>query len=403
MISQPVPGVILVGTAHVSQASVDEVRRAIEEHRPDVVAVELDAGRHRVLTDKKRWESTPVTELVKGGRAFLVLAQALLASHQRRMGAEQGIEPGAEMVAAMEAAHAQNVEVALADRDITITLRRAWALMGFREKIRLSWEFLKATLGLGGDEPPVDVDEMLHEDVLTAMMEELARMAPSVAQVLIVERDAYLAKRIDEARAKGTVVAVVGAGHVKGITRYLQATSTIPPLESLESVPAKRVPWGAIVGWGVIAFLGVFLALFSLQFALRGDWLALAAFLGKFWLFTGVPAAIGVTLAGAHPASILAAFLGAPIAILHPAIATGWIAGYVEARLRGPTVKDFQEVTKLETFREFWRNGVTRILLVAALGNVGAMAGVGFAVSYLGFEVVNLDWALLGDFFFGWA
>lgn len=386
----------------MSRASVEEVRRAIEEHRPDVVAVELDATRHKVLTDKQRWESTPVTELVKGGRAFMVLAQALLSAQQRRLGAEQGIEPGAEMLAGLEEAQARGMQVVLADRDITITLRRAWALMGLREKARLLWEFTKASIGIGHDDEPVPVDEMLHEDVLTAMMEDLARMAPSVAQVLISERDAYLAKRIDEASARGKVVAVVGAGHVKGITKHLAAVQDIPRLDTLEVVPKKRVHWGKILGWAVIAFLATFLALFSLQFALRGDWIGLGKFLGLFLLFTGIPAAIGVALAGGHPASIAAGFFGAPIAILHPAIATGWIAAYVEARLRAPSVKDFQEVTKLETLGQFWRNGVTRILLVAALGNVGAFTGLILAVNYLGFQVVDLDWGLLREFFFGW-
>lgn len=402
VLSEPIPGVVLVGTAHVSKASVEEVRATINERKPDVVAVELDATRHKVLTDKKRWEATPVTELLKGGRAFMVLAQALLAAQQRRLGAEQGIEPGAEMVAGIEEAGASGATVVLADRDITVTLRRAWALMGFREKVRLAWEFLKASVGLGHDEGPVEVEELLHEDVLTAMMEDLARMAPSVAQVLIHERDAYLAQRILDARAQGTVVAVVGAGHLKGITRHLQEPAGIPKLASLEVVPEKRIKWGKILGWGIILFLATFLALFSLQFAIRGDYVGLLKFLGLFLLFTGTPSAIGVALAGAHPASIVAAFFGAPVAILHPAIATGWIAGYVEARIRSPTVKDFQEVTKMETLGQFWRNGVTRLLLVAALGNVGAMIGVSIAVSYFGFQVVKLDWALLWGFFTGW-
>src|SRR5439155_27292440 len=195
--SEPVPGVILVGTAHVSKESVNEVREVIQRVRPKVVAVELDANRRTALVDKKRFEQTPMTDLLRSGKSSFILAQSMLASYQRRMGAKLGVEPGAEMLAALMEAEAAGAEVALVDRDIGVTLRRAYALMGFREKMRLAWEMLKSLVG-AEDEEEIDVEEILKEDVLSSMMGELAEMAPSVARVLVHERDAYLASNIHE-------------------------------------------------------------------------------------------------------------------------------------------------------------------------------------------------------------
>ncbi|HLE96704.1 MAG TPA: TraB/GumN family protein [Candidatus Thermoplasmatota archaeon] len=376
--------VVLVGTAHVSRKSVDEVRDAIRDVRPKVVAVELDPNRFQALTEKRRWEDTPITELLRGGRSFFILAQTMLASFQRRVGARYGVEPGAEMLAGIEAAKEVGAEIALADRDIGVTLKRAWHRMRFREKWRLGFEFSKSFVG-ASDEEELDVDEMVErEDVLTLMMEELSQVAPSVSEVLVSERDRYLAERIrQESRraeaAGGRLVAVVGAGHVKGIVADLERGGTCD-LAALEHVPPPpRVSVGKVIGWGLLAILvGVFawLAWVGVQ---QGNFDRLRDAFVAYVLITGTASAVGALVGGAHPFSILTAFVAAPFTILHPTLAAGWFSGYVEAKVRTPTVGDFERISRIQTLRDFWRNRLMRVLLVAATTNLGAMTGAWLA------------------------
>lgn len=383
------PGIVIVGTAHVSQASVTEVREAIAKHNPDVVAVELDPPRMEALMDRKRFEETPVTELIKGGKAFFVIAQTLLSNWQRRMGDKQGVEPGAEMKAAIEEARAREKQLVLADRDIGITLRRAWGHMGFREKSRLTWEFMKALVGVGSgeEEEEVDVDKMLEEDTLTLMMSELRQTAPSIAQVLIHERDQYLAHNIREASKQGTVVAVVGAGHVKGILHHLDNPQEIPEVKTLEVIPEKRISWGKVIGaafWIIMSAAVLYGAWYGYT---TGNWWALAQFIGLAVLAGGILTALGTLIAGGHPVAILAAFPAAPVGTLHPAIAAGWIVGYIEARLRPPTIKDFQTLSQMESFGDMRRNRLMRVLLVTALANVGNMLANLVVIPYLALKL----------------
>ena len=376
------PGITLVGTAHVSKDSVREVQETIARVKPAVVAVELDENRRKALVDKKGFEETPITDLLKGGRGSFILAQTLLASYQRRMGAKEGVEPGAEMLAALQSAEAHGTKVALVDRDIGVTLRRAYGLMTFREKMRLSWELFKSVLGTE-DEAEVEVSAMLHEDVLSTMMAELAAMAPTVANVLIHERDVYLASNIHEAAKDGHVVAVLGAGHLKGVEHHLRNPTQIPDKKPLEVIPKKKFPVGKAIGWLLIlSILGVFAWGFYKGIT-GGGFQELVNNLLAYVLITGSLAALGALLARAHIFSILTAFLAAPFTILHPTLAAGWFSGLVEAKYRTPTVRDFHEVSKLQTLKEFWANRLMRVLLVAAFTNLGAMAGAYFAAGYL--------------------
>jgi pheromone shutdown-related protein TraB len=372
------PGITLVGTAHVSAESVREVREVIQRVKPAVVAVELDANRKVALTDKKRFEETPMTDLLRSGRSSFILAQSLLASYQRRMGAKLGVEPGAEMLAAIREAEGMGSEVALVDRDIGITLRRAYALMGLREKLRLSWEVMKSLVGVEDEE--VEVDEILKEDVLSAMMGELSEMAPSVAQVLVHERDAYLASNIHDASKKGHVVAVLGAGHLKGVERYLLAPETIPDKKAFDVVP-KKFPWGTVVTVGITVAILAWFAWSFVTGITTGSYSSFVSHLEAYVLMTGGMCALGALLGGGHPLSILTAAAAAPTKIFHPFVGSGIFPGLVEGKMRKPTVKDFQGLTHLERFRDFYSNRVTRVLLVTSLAQLGA--DIGFYALFL--------------------
>ena len=373
--------ITLVGTAHISKDSVEEVKKVIEEEKPDIVAVELCQRRYDAITKKKEWESTPVNKLLKGGNAYLLLAQTFLGSIQRKLGKDYGVEPGSEMIQAIKEAEKRDIPVALVDRDISITLKRAWKKMGFREKFRLTWEFLKAVLGYDEEElEELDLEKLMDQDVISAMMEEFGEIAPSVTDVLIHERDEYIAQKIMKEAEKGKVVAVVGAGHLKGIQEHINHSPVKADLKDLEYVPKKRISILKTIGY----IIPVIFAVLMIYIYLLGGWDKTLYALGWWFLINGSLSALGTIIARAHPLTWLTAFVAAPVTSLNPAIAAGWVAGYVEAKLRTPMVKDFKQLSKLDSFKEFWNNRVIRLLMVVALANVGSMIGTVVALPYLG-------------------
>ncbi|UCE75284.1 MAG: TraB/GumN family protein [Methanomassiliicoccales archaeon] len=368
---------VLVGTAHVSQVSVKEVEEAIRQYEPDVVAVELDEKRLEVLLNKKKWEETPITDMIRGGKAPFFLAQVFLASIQRRLGKEFGAEPGSEMLAAVKEAEKNAIRVELVDRDITITMRKAWRTMGFREKFRLFWEFSKAMVGYS-DEEEIDLEEIMNEDVITMLIEELSEIAPSVTKILVFERDAYIAKKLSGLSEEGKVVAVVGAGHLKGIQENLAKIHETPSFEDLNAVPKKRIRLGKAIAYAIpILFftLLIWLVYNGLTTQDPDYWDNLSRVLFTWFIINGICSAIGAALARGHPYSIATAFIAAPFTSLNPAVAAGWFAGAVEAKVRTPTVKDFQDLSVIETTKQFLNNRVIRVLMVAALANIGSVIG----------------------------
>ena len=309
-----------------------------------------------------------------------MLAQTFLGSIQRKLGKEYGVEPGSEMIAAMDEAKKHDLDVALVDRDISVTLKRAWKRMGIREKFRLAWEFLKAMMGFDEEElEELDLKELMDQDMISTLMEEFGEIAPSVTTVLIHERDQYIAKKILEESKKGKIVAVVGAGHLKGIQKHLEKGKIDVDLKELEYVPKKRFSILKTIAYAIpVIFAALMVYIFFF-----GGWEETLVALGWWFLINGSLSAIGTIIARAHPLTWLTAFVAAPITSLNPAIAAGWVAGYVEAKLRTPVVKDFKELSKIESLRDFWNNKVIRLLMVVALANVGSMIGTFVALPYL--------------------
>ena len=374
--------IILVGTAHISKDSVEEVKEAIAKYKPDIVAVELCQKRYETLTEKDKWENTPITSLLKSNKAYLVLAQTFLSSIQRRLGKEYGVEPGSEMIAALEEAKKHNLQIALVDRDISVTLKRAWRKMGLREKFRLSWEFMKAIVGYDEEElEKIDLEELMKEDVISALMKEFSEIAPSVSTVLIHERDGYIAKKIFDESKKGRVVAVVGAGHINGIKENLKKIEDELniDLEELEKVPRKRFSVMKALAYSI----PVVVVLLIVYLFFTGSWERVAHALLWWALITGSLSAVGALIARAHPLSILTGFVAAPFTTLHPTLASGWFAGLVEAKMRVPRVKDFQDLSKMDSFKDFLNNRVIRVLVVVAFTNIGSMIGTFVALWYI--------------------
>ena len=373
--------IILVGTAHISKESIAEVKAVIEEEQPDIVAVELDTRRYKAITEKDTWENTPVTSLLKSGNAYFLLAQTFLSSIQRRLGKDYGVEPGSEMVEAINQAKSHNIPIELVDRDISITLKRAWKQMGIREKLRLFWEFLKAIVGFDEEElDELDLEELMDQDMISALMEEFGELAPTVRDVLITERDEYIAQKIlDASKQEKTVVAVIGAGHLQGIKSHLINKDFHSDLSTLEHVPKKRFSVMKTIGYAIPV---VFVAVIIYGFYIGGLEKSIEIFLYWF-LINGICSSIGTLLARGHILSIITAFVAAPITSLNPAVAAGWVAGYVEAKVRTPVVRDFKQLRNIENFKEFWNNRVVRLLMVVAFANLGSMVGTWLAAFYI--------------------
>ena len=359
----------LVGTAHVSSASVTLVREQIDEYGPDLVAVELCESRLKSLKRPDDLANSDLLNIINEGRSSMILLQSALAAQQRRMGIETGEKPGAELLAAIEAADAAGIPHELIDRDVVITLRRAWRKMGLREK----WRVLNALLWDEDDDEVVDFDEMLEDtDLLSAMMEEAKAVAPRAGEVLIDERDAYLAGRIQQIRGKGRILAVVGAGHLGGIVDNLQKPpqETTSNLANLREEPPKP-RWPKVIMWAIPLFLASVVG----WLVYNGETDALKETLWYWLAANAALAGIGVALARGHPLSILVGAAASPITSLNPTLAAGWFAGYTQLKIAAPTGKDAAEFLALQDFNVFWNNRVGRVLLVTAFGNIGSALG----------------------------
>jgi pheromone shutdown-related protein TraB len=363
----------LVGTAHVSSASVALVREQIDEYAPDLIAVELCESRLKSLKRPDDLANSDLLNIINEGRSSMILLQSALAAQQRRMGIETGEKPGAELLAAIEAADAAEIPHELIDRDVVITLRRAWRKMGLREK----WRVLNALLWDEDDDEVVDFDEMLEDtDLLSAMMEEAKAVAPRAGEVLIDERDAYLAGRIQQIRGKGRILAVVGAGHLSGIVDNLQKPpqETTSNLANLREEPPKP-RWPKVIMWAIPLFLASVVG----WLVYNGETDALKETLWYWLAANAALAGIGVALARGHPLSILVGAAASPITSLNPTLAAGWFAGYTQLKVAAPTGKDAAEFLALQDLDVFWNNRVGRVLLVTAFGNIGSALGAWLA------------------------
>ncbi len=359
----------LVGTAHVSTQSVDLVRRQIEEWGPDLVAVELCPSRMAALTEPDSLESEDLLKIINEGKSAMILLQSALAAQQRRMGIAAGEQPGAELLAAIEAAEHAGIPIEMIDRDVVVTLRRAWARMGLIEK----WRVLNALLWEEDEDEDVSIEEMLGDsDLLSKLLEDAREVAPNAGEVLIDERDAFLAGRIQQIRGKGRILVVIGAGHLSGVAHHLgePAMETTARLTELRLEPKKPTWPKAVVMAIPILLLG---AVALMGYNGQMDDLRQTA---ETWLvMNALLAGLGVLLARGHPLSILVGAVASPITSLNPALAAGWFAGYTQLKVAAPTGKDAQDFLALDEISLLWKNRVGRVLMVTFMGNIGSSLG----------------------------
>jgi pheromone shutdown-related protein TraB len=359
---------IIVGTAHISRHSADLVRDVIEKEKPDVVCVELDEKRMIALSEKNRWENLDIKNIIRQKQLSTLIVNLVLSSYQKKLGEKLGVTPGTELLEAVQTAKENNIPVELCDREVRITLRRAWHSMGFWQKIKFLFG------GLAGifekqELTEEKLAELRSKDVLSEMMDELGKAMPVLKKVIIDERDQFIAQKMKDAKGN-KIVSVVGAGHVKGIINVLESDEKID-LKEIEVIP-KPSPVAKIIGWGIPAVI-----IGSILFIGYSKGLSEAGDNALFWILAnGIPSAIGALIALAHPLTILTAFFAAPVTSLTPLIGAGYVAAFVQAYFQPPLVKDFQNVAEsARKFSLWWKNKLLKVLLVFILASLGSVLG----------------------------
>jgi pheromone shutdown-related protein TraB len=363
--------VILVGTAHVSRDSADLVDRVIAEEKPDTVCVELCEARFEAIQQKDKWQETDIVKVIRENRTALLLAQLLMMSFQKKIAERFHITPGEEMLRAIRRADESGAQLILADRAIRVTLLRAWRTMGFWTRMRFLFDMV-LSLFAGEDITEEEIEKLKQHDVLDLALKTVGEKMPELKATLIDERDQFLSHRICHSPGR-KIVAVVGAGHIPGILENMGKEIDIG---RINTIPPPGF-WPRFFGWG---FSAAVIALFVAGFFYSGG----QASMNMIWswsLITSACATAGAVLLLAHPLTILASALSAPVATLHPFVATGWVAGLTEATFRKPQVKDFFDLKDdITSVRGFFRNKITRILLLVAVVNLTTSVGTFIAI-----------------------
>jgi len=369
--------ILLIGTAHISQSSVDEVKTVINQVKPDTVCIELCSSRYQAMLAKDQWKNMDIFKVIREGKSFLLFANLIMTAFQKRLGSRLGVKPGSEMFEAANVAEKLNSKLVLADRDVKITLQRTWRGMKFWAKMKILGQLL-ASLFIRDEISKEEIEKLKESDALSEAMKLLSDQSPEMKRILIDERDQYMAEKIRQSMGK-LVVAVVGAGHVKGLTAELENKHNLAELESVPPT-GKTVAW---LKWGIPALI---IALIVYGF-FTVDTDVSIEMIQRWVLINGTLSALGTAAAFGHPITIAVAFIAAPFTSLNPTIAAGWVAGLVEALLRKPQVRDFENLADdITHLRGFWQNNITRILLVVIFANLGSAIGTfagGFAIATL--------------------
>ncbi|MBT2692043.1 TraB/GumN family protein [Bacillus sp. ISL-55] len=356
---------ILIGTAHVSKHSAEQVKEVIEAERPDSVCVELDEQRYKTISEGSKWQEMDIIQVIKEKRASLLLMNLAISSFQNRMAKELGIKAGQEMIQGIESAKEVGAKLVLADRNIQITFSRIWGNLGLKGKAILLSQIITSIFSRDSISEE-ELEKLKEQDTINAMLNEFTETFPRLKKPLIDERDQYLAQKIKDAPGE-KIVAVLGAAHVPGIREEIKKDHD---LKKLRAIPPKS-NWPKIIGWSIpVLILAIivytFLANPSAGFSQTVSWI----------LWNGSLSALGAAIAMGHPLTILTAFIAAPITSLNPLLAAGWFAGLTQAYIRRPSVKDFETLAEdVFSLKGFWRNKVSRVLLIVVLANLGSSLG----------------------------
>lgn len=356
--------IILIGTAHVSKVSADLVRETILAEKPDSVCIELDPKRYESIQNPKAWEETDLVKVIKNKRVGFMLANLFLGAYQKRVATNLGVQAGSEMLEGIKCAKEIDATIVLADRDIQTTFLRIWRKLTMWDKCKLLTAFL-----FGEDDEDIseeDLRQMMEEDMLSAALAELKGSFPQIGEILISERDQFLAQKIKKAKGE-KVVAVLGGAHIPGVVRAMDTEVDMAKISHVP--PAKKT--GKIIAWAIpIAILALMVYAFVTNFETG------MAQLSTWVLWNSGLAALGALIVLAHPLAILSAFVVAPISSMNPFLAAGWVAGLVQATVQKPKVSDLQSIHEdIGSIKGLYKNRALKVLFVVVFANIGSSVG----------------------------
>lgn len=371
--------IYLVGTAHVSKESVVDVETTVNLINPDSICIELCESRYQSIVEKERWKKMNIFKVVKEKKSLFLLTQLIMGSFYRKIGEQLDVPPGAEMIKGIDLAKSKNKELVLADRNIEVTLKRVWGGLGFFGKIKMAFQLI-SSLFVAEDIDSESIENLKQKDQMEEMMAEFSKGLPHVKERLIDERDIYLAEKIRTAPGK-KIVAVVGAGHVKGMLNYLDKEND---LTKITEIPKPSI-WPKIIGWSIPLAI---ISLITYGFIKNGAAQSMDS-IYIWFLVNGLFSALGAAIALGHPLTILTSFVAAPITSLNPMLAAGWFSGLVQAVIKKPTVEDMENLKEaFDSVKGFWLNPVSRVLLVVVLANAGSSIGTIIAGSWIIKEIL---------------
>lgn len=372
--------IILLGTAHISKESIEDAEKMIREHTPDVIAIELDKERYDSIQNAEAWKKLDIVKVLKEGKGFVMMANLILSSFQKRLGADVGVKPGDEMRSAIAVAQELSIPTAMVDRPIQTTLRRAWAKNSFWGKMKLL-TVLFASIFEKEEISKEQIEQLKNSNEMDTLMLELAKELPTVKQVLIDERDEYLASHIWDTSGN-KVLAVLGAGHLPGVEKYLQNIASgkaTTDTSAIEVIPTKKIGT-KFLGW---IFPVLIVTLIVAGFFMGGIETSFEMLL-RWFLWNGSLAALGTALALGHPLAILVGFIGAPLGTLNPFLAVGLFTGLTQAALKKPKIEDMESLQdSLSSIKSLYKNRISRVLLVFFLSSLGGAIGNFIAVPTL--------------------
>jgi pheromone shutdown-related protein TraB len=365
----------IIGTAHVSEESRNEVAEAIGEKDPDRIFVELDEKRLESLQEDSGWKDLDIVESIRDGNGFLLFMNLLLSIYQRKMGLDQDVKPGAELLEAVDLADEKKIEYTLIDQDINDTFRKTLDNLSFWEKFKLV-----GSLFIAGDE--MDVDDLKEGGMLDSVVTELEEEFPTIKKVFLDDRNTYMAERIlEEDFEEG--VAVVGAAHVEGLVEELEKTTEERRKAVKDEPEGFSVPWMKVLKYGLPGFILVSLSyVFVFCSPAKGLILARNAF-----LINAILPFIGAIIARSSPVTWVISFVAAPFTSMDPALGAGMVAAYAEGKINPPTVQEMEDVVKLTEYRELWSNQAGRILLTFVFVTLGSALATFIAAFYLGVNI----------------
>lgn len=367
--------ITIVGTAHVSSESKEEVRHTVEEKQPDRVFVELDERRYQSLKEESGWKDLNLVEAIREGQGFMLFLNLFLSIYQRKLGMEQDVKPGEELLEAVKVAEENDIEFSLVDRDVNETFSRTLSQLTFWEKLKL----LSSAFVMDDD---MEVDELKEDNILDSLVKELEDEFPTVKKTFLDERNEFMAEKILQEDFDSAVV-VVGAAHVEGLVEELKEDEVERGIEEIEQ--GFSVPWMKVLKYGMPTFILVMLGYsfykigFGTGVELTASWVLVNGFLSMF----------GAMIARSHVSTWIVSFIAAPLTSLDPALGAGMVASYFEGKFYPPKVEELEDIAKITDYSDLWSNQAGRIILTFFFVTLGSAAATFIAAAHI-FSVLTV-------------